>query len=225
MYIFYYNTICIITFIFSGNSTASESETSSKTQASLVHINDTNDTEYQIAYVEQETYEAKVRRLNLKNVLKISTPEELAKNKLYMTELTLYQYTMELRKSLRINHIDHKGALDVLDKMNDLQINFLMLVKHKEIVNTIYNVAKYGKPVNWDLSKQEIIEHIESRTLIRYKAQNLFKKFKSLFTISDGETFTDVYKNERKAFFTQYKFIPTKQLNCITLDKYQKMFY
>lgn len=219
--------------MFSDTGSASETRKTSKTYvASSIHINDTASKDIQNvsnSITEDNDLPIDLKGLmvgalsNIESGWKKTVPKKSINIELLSIEVNLLDYIHKLRLALRTDHANYQVALDVLEKLNDLQINALMLIKHKEIVDTIKKVTKYvGNLAAWSLSKQQTAEHIEKCTRIRNKAEIMFNKFKSLFTIPDGETFQDTYNREVEDFFTKTKNLTCDQIYGLTSDKYYK---
>lgn len=147
-------------------------------------------------------------------------PKKINKIDLLHTEVDLLDYTHKLRLALRTDHADYKEALELLDHIIELQMNALMLKKHQEIVDTIKAVTRYtGNAKEWNLNEEETILHNEKSTLIRRKAEIIFNKFISLFTVSDGQSFEEIFNKEVEDFFTKTKHLACDQIYGLTSDK------
>lgn len=137
------------------------------------------------------------------------------------TEVDLLDNVYKLRLALRTDHANYQLALDILEQISELQIKPLMLKKHREIVDTISKVTKYvGNPQEWKLNQQDTINHIEKATQIRRKADVVFNKFASLFTIPDGQIFEEFFVKEVEEFFTKTKHLPCDQIYGLTSDNH-----
>ncbi|XP_026822063.1 hepatoma-derived growth factor-related protein 2-like [Rhopalosiphum maidis] len=147
-------------------------------------------------------------------------PKKITKIDLLHTEVDLLDYIHKLRIALRTDHADYEGALDLLEHIIELQINALMLKKHQEIVETIKQVTRYtGNAKEWNLNEEEIVLHEEKSTQIRRKAEIVFNKFISLFTVSDGQSFDEIFNKEVEDFFTKTKHLACDQIYGLTSDK------
>lgn len=205
--------------MFSDTGSVSKTRNTSKMHAeSSGHINNTAPTNMQYVFIHDNKMALK-KETGQKKII----PKKSVSNELLRTEINLLDYAHKLRLSLKTDHANYQVALDILEKINDLNINFLMLVKNKEIVDTINKLKYYvGNPADWGLNEQETAEHIEKSALIRNKSETIFNKFKLLFTIPDGETFQDAYNKAVEDFFTRNKNLTLKQIYRITLDTYYK---
>jgi len=171
----------------------------------------------------------KLRNVLLNSVAIIDTDwQKTTSNKsstveLLNTEVDLLDCIHKLRMALRTDHANYQVALESLEQMSVLQMNTLMLKKHKEIVDTIKKVAKYvGNIENWELNPQEAKEHNEKITQVRRKAETVLNKCISLFTVPDGKTFHEIYTKEVEDFYTKTKHLPCDQLYGLTSDKMLK---
>lgn len=147
-------------------------------------------------------------------------PKKITKIDLLHTECDLLDYIYKLRMALRTDRVDYEVALELLEHIIELQFNALMLKKHQEIVDTIKQVTRYtGNAKEWNLNEEETILHNEKSTIIRRKAEIIFNKFISLFTVSDGQSFDDIFNKEVEDFFTKTKHLSCDQIYGLTSDK------
>ncbi|XP_001946821.2 hepatoma-derived growth factor-related protein 2 [Acyrthosiphon pisum] len=147
-------------------------------------------------------------------------PKKISKIDILHTEVDLLDYIHKLRMALRTDHADYEVALELLEHIIELQVNALMLKKHQEIVETIKALTRYtGNAKEWNLNEEETILHNEKSTLIRRKAEVIFNKFISLFTVSDGQSFEEIFHKEVEDFFTKTKHLACDQIYGLTSDK------
>lgn len=157
---------------------------------------------------------------NLEKGWEIQVPSKVSNIEMLNTEVDILDYIHKLRSSLRVDRADYNIAMEALDCISELQINALMLKKHKEIVDTIIKVAKYiGNAGQWNLSEDDMIEHTDKASQIRRKAEIVFNKFVSLFTIPDGQSFQDVYDKEVEDFYLKTKDMACDQIYSVTSEK------
>lgn len=156
----------------------------------------------------------------VKTEWKKTASNKITKVELLHTEVDLLDYIHKLRIALRTDHADYDKALQLLEQISELQLNALMLKKHEEVVDTIKKVTKYiGNLSEWGLNEQETIEHTEKATQIRRKAETVYNKFISLFTVLEGQTFQEVFQKEVEDFYTKTKHLSCDQIYGITSDK------
>lgn len=147
-------------------------------------------------------------------------PKKATKIDLLHTEVDLLDFVHKLRVSLRTDHADYEGALDLLEHISELQLSTTMLKKHQEIVDTIQKVTMYiGNPSKWNLNDEETLLHEEKSAQIRRKAVMIINKCISLFTVPDGQTFKEIYTKEVEDFFTKTKHLACDQIYGLTTDK------
>lgn len=147
-------------------------------------------------------------------------PKKITKIDILHTEVDLLDYIHKLRMALRTDHADYEVALVLLENITELQVNALMLKKHQEIVNTIKSLTRYtGNAREWNLNEEETILHNEKSSLIRRKAEVIFNKFISLFTVTDGQSFEEIFNKEVEEFFTKTKHLACDQIYGLTSDK------
>ncbi|XP_025195195.1 hepatoma-derived growth factor-related protein 2-like [Melanaphis sacchari] len=147
-------------------------------------------------------------------------PKKITKIDILHTEVDLLDDIHKLRIALRTDHADYDGALDLLEHIVELQINALMLKKHQEVVETIKQVIRYtGNAKEWNLNEEETILHDEKSSQIRRKAEIVLNKFISLFAVSDGQSFDEIFNKEVEEFFTKTKHLACDQIYGLTSDK------
>lgn len=224
----------IFCIYFSASNSSSETRKPSKNHAnhaaaSVPHVNDEITNE--LATVNNEIGEDNELPVVLKDLMtdaisnvktewKKTGSNKITKVELLHTEVDLLDYIHKLRIALRTDHADYDKALQLLEQISELQLNALMLKKHEEVVDTIKKVTKYiGNLNEWDLNEQEVIEHTESATKIRRKAETVYNKFVSLFTVLEGQTFQEVFDKEVEDFYTKTKHLSCDQIYGITSDK------
>lgn len=114
-------------------------------------------------------------------------------------ELELINALNQLRMALQSDHTHYNLALNLLDKIKNIEVNALMLKKHAIVVYTIIKVTHYFGDSS-TTNKNEIIEHTKMCALIRKKAQKILRNFTSLFTIPKGKLFLEIFDQELKIF-------------------------
>jgi len=157
---------------------------------------------------------------NIETGWKKTGPKKITKIDLLHTEVDLLDYIHKLRIALRTDHADYERALELLEHIIELQVNALMLKKHQEIVETIKQVTRYtGNAKEWNLNEEETVLHNEKSSQIRRKAEIIFNKFISLFAVSDGKSFDEIFNKEVEDFFTKTKHLACDQIYGLTSDK------
>lgn len=148
---------------------------------------------------------------------------KISKIELLNTEVDLLDYIYQLRLALRNDSVDYEAALEILEKISELQINALMVKKHQEIVDTITKVTRYiGNTSEWNLSNQEVIEHTKKIYQVRRKAETVLNKIVSFFFVPEGLTFQDIFDKEVGDFFDKTKNMDCNQIYGLTSDKHLK---
>lgn len=157
---------------------------------------------------------------SLESGWKKTAPNKLSNIDVLHAEVEMLDSIYNLRISLRTEQADYEIALDALERLSELQISPLMLKKHREVVDTVKQVAKYiGNTEEWGLDEQEIKEHREKINLVRRKAVSMYNKFVSLFTVPDGESFQEIFTKEVDDFYTKTKHLTSDQIYGMTSDK------
>lgn len=136
----------------------------------------------------------------------IVDPNQLAKIDSLQKEVDMLDHVHQLRSALRTTHANYELALEILQKLYDLNIDALMLIKNRDVIDTIVKVAKYiGNAREWNVSEEEVFQHEQKACQIRRKARSVFYMFKTLFTIPNGKTFQEVYIKEVNKFLAKTK--------------------
>lgn len=157
---------------------------------------------------------------NIETEFKKTIPIKRTKVEILHTEVCLLDHIHKLRLALRTDHADCDSALKALEGVNELEfINAFMLIKHKEVVDTIKKVSKYvGNASEWDLNEEETLKHNEKAKQIRSKADAIFNKFVALFIVPDGKTFQDVFNEGVEDWNTKTEGMDCNQIYGLTSD-------
>lgn len=223
--------LVIYVYLFPDPSSSTEIRKTSKSQESATLMLNNDSTLEDIQQVANSIKEDSELPSELKDIMgdalsdigttwKKVVPAKVASVQTLHTEVDLLDCTFQIRQSLRINSANYEVAANALEKMNKLSVTRLMLVKHGEIVDTIKKVTKYvGNLDEWGLNTEEMAEHRAKIVAVRQKADIMFHKFLSMFAVSDGKTFDDVYSKEVDDFFTKTKDMSCDQIFSITSEK------
>lgn len=185
----------------------------SKTQASVLlpFVNDSlvKDIKFVVKINKEDS------NMNSLNV----TQNKEANVELFQTELDMLEYIHQLRGSLVINYVDFELAFDILERLSELKINALILKRNCDVVETIENITRYiGNMNEWDIDAQKTAEYNERIIEVRRKAKIVYDKFASLFTVPDGQTFYEIFKNEVKLFDSKVKHLSYEEIHGLTAD-------
>lgn len=129
----------------------------------------------------------------------------------FQIEIDFIKYNQQLRSSLKIDSPNLDLAFKTLEHMEKLNFQPLMFKKYPSLVDTIQKVTKYigtfekpngneGKIVH--LQYQAINKKIEN---IRNMAVKVLCKIESLFIVSDGQTFQEVFNNATHEFMNRVR--------------------
>lgn len=148
-------------------------------------------------------------------------PENAAKIENLTMEVTLLTRIHELRKKLQVVGADYDSALKTMDEILELPLTELTLKKHPEVVETFQKVMTFtGNSKGWKIDDPDIHEYINKANNIRRKATMVYNKFKSLFTIPEGETFQSVFKKEVEGFLIKTKNLSCDQIYSMTSEEF-----
>uniref|UniRef100_T1IXA1 PWWP domain-containing protein n=1 Tax=Strigamia maritima TaxID=126957 RepID=T1IXA1_STRMM len=98
-------------------------------------------------------------------------------------EVKLSEIDAALKESLNMSNPNHDRCIQVLSELDVLPVTAVMLKKNPDIVRTIKKCRYY-----------------RTNEIIKQKSEYLYNKFKSLFVISDGESFAQIFELETKNF-------------------------
>ncbi|CAI9736128.1 lens epithelium-derived growth factor-like [Octopus vulgaris] len=102
------------------------------------------------------------------------------------TESTLIQMDNEIKKSLQIDKTDVDKCIAIMEDLEALPVTQIMLKKNPDIMNTIKKIRKY-----------------KGSEKIKKKAEVIYHKFKNLFMVAEGESFSQVFNRETAEFKKQ----------------------
>ncbi|OXU28913.1 hypothetical protein TSAR_006802 [Trichomalopsis sarcophagae] len=123
------------------------------------------------------------------------------KLKTLRTEAHITFLDTQIRSSLGLEKANVEECLEAMDQMLELQITPLMLKKHSHIVEAIKRLRRYvGNLSDWNYTEEETAAFKEKADEIKKKAEKIYIKFKSLFTIPEGETFWNTFVEQLEQF-------------------------
>lgn len=128
-------------------------------------------------------------------------------------EVQLLDADCRIKASLSLTNAKCDDCLRAMDEILDLKLNALMLKKHPEVVDTVKKLKKYvGNVAQWQLTAEEVEAFEEAARKIRSKADTMYNKFKSLFTIPNGKSFLEVYSSETNLFHQKTNSLSVSEL-------------
>ncbi|GFG40003.1 hypothetical protein Cfor_12976 [Coptotermes formosanus] len=106
-----------------------------------------------------------------------------------------------------------------LDEMSSLTIYPLMLKKHPRIVETIKRLRRYvGNVQEWNYSEEEKAKFATKAGQIRDKADHIYNKFKTMFTVPEGRTFWQAFSDHVTLFNKHTSHLGGRKLYSLTVD-------
>jgi hypothetical protein len=100
------------------------------------------------------------------------------------TEVQLLDADCRIKASLNLTGANCDDCLRAMDEILSLKLNAVMLKKHPEVVDTVKKLKKYvGNVRQWKLTPEQEEIFLADAERIRSKAETMYNKFKSLFTI------------------------------------------
>lgn len=130
-----------------------------------------------------------------------STEDRSAKLVYLRIEAQLLDIDINIKSSLNLVKADPDVCLRNLDELLELQITPLMLKKHPECVETIKKLRKYiGNMRRWNMSEENSKIFASKAAMIRAKAEHVYNKFKTLFSVPEGKTFREAFADELAEF-------------------------
>ncbi|XP_022192041.2 PC4 and SFRS1-interacting protein isoform X2 [Nilaparvata lugens] len=134
-------------------------------------------------------------------------------------EAQLLDIDVHIRGSLNLVRADPDNCLRLLDEMMEIQLTPLMLKKHPECVETIKKLRKYiGNTSRWNMDEEAVQNFTSKASMIRTKAEYVYNKLKSLFTVPDGKTFREAFAEEVKAFSKRTENLSVDEVFRLTKD-------
>ncbi|XP_058798453.1 PC4 and SFRS1-interacting protein isoform X4 [Phymastichus coffea] len=125
----------------------------------------------------------------------------------------------QIRSSLGLDKANVNDCLDALDQLLEYEITPLMLKKHSHIVETIKRLRRYiGNLPDWKLSEEETIVFKQKAEQIKKKAEEIYSKFRTLFEISEGESFWHVFVKQLEEFKKHTAHLNDEELFSLLVD-------
>lgn len=124
-----------------------------------------------------------------------------AKLRFLKTEASLVELDAAIKTNLALDKAHPKEALKDLDIMLGINIEPLMLKKHSHVMEMVKRLRRYiGNVKEWKIDGKELDDFKKNAENIRAKADIVYNKFKSLFKVTDGKTFWEVFSDECDQF-------------------------
>lgn len=156
---------------------------------------------------------------------KQATAEVYADNEnleLIKIEVQLLDADCRIKSSLNLVSANCDECLQAMDEILDLKLNALMLKKHPEVVDTVKKLKKYvGNLSEWKLNREQEEAFLRGAEKIRAKAEHIYNKFQSLFTIPNGRNFFEVYSDEVAKFQEKTNNLPVNQLYRLVKEPFE----
>ncbi|XP_071438666.1 PC4 and SFRS1-interacting protein-like isoform X3 [Hetaerina americana] len=121
--------------------------------------------------------------------------------KLLQTECQMMELNAHIRMNLSFKSVDFEKAYMYMDRMNELDISAIMLKKNPVVVETFKVLRFYvGNYLEWDTFNRGKAYFLKRTAIVREKAQKLFTKFETLFSVPDGKPFVKEFLEQVEAF-------------------------
>lgn len=156
-----------------------------------------------------------------KSILKKDRVVDQKKKKLQWlrVESRLVELDTLIKGRLGLTKAEPDSCLAHLDEMSALTIYPLMLKKHPRIVETIKRLRRYvGNVEEWDYSDEEKAIFATKARQIRDKADHIYNKFKTMFTVPEGRTFWQAFSDHVTLFNKHTSHLGGKKLYFLTVD-------
>lgn len=125
----------------------------------------------------------------------------------------------QIKSNLGLEKANADKCLVAMDDMLNLPIDPLMLKKHSHIVETIRRLRRYiGNLSEWKLEEDELLTFKQKAELIRQKAEEIYNKFKGLFTIPENQTFWELFSEQLIIFKDLTKDMPEEKVYALMSD-------
>ncbi|XP_044264709.1 uncharacterized protein LOC123011375 isoform X2 [Tribolium madens] len=120
------------------------------------------------------------------------------------SESSLVELDAKIKNCLGLNKADPKKALEFLDSLLEINMDEIMLKKHSHVVEMIRRLRKYvGNVEEWNLTPEEFEIFKNDAQKVRTKADEIYKKFKSVCKLPAGSVnfwdgFNDIVRKFRE---------------------------
>ncbi|XP_014238572.1 PC4 and SFRS1-interacting protein isoform X4 [Trichogramma pretiosum] len=152
------------------------------------------------------------------------TAEKQNKIKTLKIESQLIFLDTKIRSSLGLDEAHTEDCLEAMDQMYELEITPLMLKKHAQVVESIKRLRRYvGNLGKWELTEEETADFKEKAEKIQKKADIIYNKFKSLFTIPEDMTFWQYFSALHKQLRECTKDLTPDQYFATLIDPTENM--
>lgn len=102
-------------------------------------------------------------------------------------ESSLVELDAKIKNCLSLSKADPKKALEFLDSMLEVNMDEIMLKKHSHVVEMIRRLRKYvGNIEEWNLTPDELEIFNSDAQKVRNKADEIYKKFKTVIKLPEG---------------------------------------
>ncbi|XP_008195560.1 uncharacterized protein Jasper isoform X1 [Tribolium castaneum] len=119
-------------------------------------------------------------------------------------ESSLVELDAKIKNCLGLNKAEPKKALEFLDSLLEINMDEIMLKKHSHVVEMIRRLRKYvGNLEEWNLPPEELETFNNDAQKVRTKADEIYKKFKSVCKLPAGSVnfwdgFNDIVRKFRE---------------------------
>ncbi|XP_014238569.1 PC4 and SFRS1-interacting protein isoform X1 [Trichogramma pretiosum] len=145
-------------------------------------------------------------------------------NRTLKIESQLIFLDTKIRSSLGLDEAHTEDCLEAMDQMYELEITPLMLKKHAQVVESIKRLRRYvGNLGKWELTEEETADFKEKAEKIQKKADIIYNKFKSLFTIPEDMTFWQYFSALHKQLRECTKDLTPDQYFATLIDPTENM--
>ncbi|XP_021936355.1 lens epithelium-derived growth factor isoform X2 [Zootermopsis nevadensis] len=165
------------------------------------------------------------RNIQLKNeeklILRKDRVMDRKKNKLkwLKMESRLVQLDALVKCSLGLTKADPDSCLTQLDEISTLTIDPLMLKKHPQVVETIKKLRRYiGNISEWNYDDEQKTKFATKAGQIRKKADHIYNRFKTMFTIPEGRTFWQAFADHVTLFKQHTSHLSPDKVYSLTVD-------
>ncbi|KAF7992312.1 hypothetical protein HCN44_001637 [Aphidius gifuensis] len=125
----------------------------------------------------------------------------------------------QIKSNLGLESADADKCISAMEEMLNLPIDPLMLKKHSHIVETIKRLRRYiGNLTEWKLEEEDMLTFKQKAESIRQKAEQIYGKFKALFTIPENQTFWELFSDQLNVFKDLTKDMPEEKVYALMCD-------
>ncbi|XP_019881907.2 lens epithelium-derived growth factor isoform X2 [Aethina tumida] len=170
--------------------------------------------------VKENDYIVQDLKLSEDDIIEKINEKDINKNKLRLKKLKDERRLVEIEDAVKnclgMDNVNVRKALDFLDEMQTLDIDYISLLKHYSVTEMIKRLRTYvGNYKVWNLSEESLNAFRADAQKVRERADKIYKWFQTMFPETNYEKFWDYFTDTLNKFskdcvdmdFTEAEFI------------------